>query len=61
VCGDAAVMFDPYDVGAIADGMRQALSSSEQLTSLGLQRARLFTWAVAAERHEWAYGSAAIR
>jgi hypothetical protein len=46
-------------VGAIADGMRQALSSSEQLTSLGLQRARLFTWAAAAEGHEVAYRSAA--
>jgi hypothetical protein len=39
--------------------MRQALSSSEQLTSLGLQRARLFTWAAAAEGHEVAYRSAA--
>jgi glycosyltransferase involved in cell wall biosynthesis len=61
VCGDAAVLFDPYDVEAIADGVRQALSRSEQLTSLGSQRATRFTWGAAAEGHERAYRLAAGR
>ena len=34
VCGDAAVLFDPYDEAAIAGGVRQALEQSKQLTVL---------------------------
>jgi glycosyltransferase involved in cell wall biosynthesis len=58
VCGDAAVLFDPHDVAAIAGGIREALARSNALTALGLERALLFTWAAAAERHEVAYRSA---
>jgi glycosyltransferase involved in cell wall biosynthesis len=59
VCGGAAVLFDPYDEAAIADGVRQALERSEQLTALGLERASLFTWAASAVAHERAYRLAA--
>ena len=31
VCGDAAVLFDPDDVGAIANGVREALARADEL------------------------------
>jgi glycosyltransferase involved in cell wall biosynthesis len=55
VCGDAAILFDPHDEAAIADGVRQALSRADELAALGLERARSFTWAAAARAHERVY------
>lgn len=48
VAGDAAVLVDPYDVGAIADGLLKLLTSDETrrcVVERGLIRAREFSWA----------------
>ena len=55
VCGNAAIMFDPYDVPAIAAAVADAIASRERLVPLGLQRARLFTWRACAEVHAEVY------
>ncbi len=51
VCGDAAALFDPHDVGAIAAGLNRAIVSRERLVPLGLARARQFTWQACADIH----------
>jgi glycosyltransferase involved in cell wall biosynthesis len=48
VCGDAAVLVNPLDVNAIADGIAQALAEGSALGSRGRLRAREFSWDVAA-------------
>lgn len=55
VCGDAAVLFDPYDVQAIARGIEEALSSGTRLRELGHQQVRSFTWEGCAEATVAAY------
>ena len=42
--GGAAVLFDPYDVEAIAAGIRSALERSEELRAAGLARAQAWSW-----------------
>lgn len=47
VAGDAALMVDPYDVEAIADGLRQLLDDEvlrTQLVAAGRQQIKNFTW-----------------
>jgi glycosyltransferase involved in cell wall biosynthesis len=47
VAGDAALLFDPHDEGAIADALRRLLDDAtlrEQLRARGLARAGEFTW-----------------
>jgi glycosyltransferase involved in cell wall biosynthesis len=47
VVGDAAVLVDPYDAEAIADGMMRALTDDdlrEDLRRRGLARAQRFSW-----------------
>ena len=47
VVGDAAVLIDPYDTAAIADGIRQVLTNPGlriELSRKGLARAREFSW-----------------
>jgi glycosyltransferase involved in cell wall biosynthesis len=46
VAGDAALTFDPHDERAIALAMQQLLepAQGQRLRSLGLERARQFTW-----------------
>jgi glycosyltransferase involved in cell wall biosynthesis len=49
VAGDAALMFDPHDKGAIATALQRLLSASaeaevEHLRARGLERARELTW-----------------
>lgn len=51
VCGEAAVYFDPLDVGSIAEALDRVLSDQhlrEQLSRLGLERQRSFSWSKAA-------------
>ena len=53
VAGDAAVLVDPYDVDAIADGMRRVIADpalAADLRRRGLARAREFSWARSVER-----------
>jgi glycosyltransferase involved in cell wall biosynthesis len=49
VAGEAAVLVDPLDVSAIAEGMRAAVARRDELVPLGLERARPFTWQRAAD------------
>jgi len=47
VAGDAALLVDPYDVGAIASGIERLVHDQELrrvLVSRGLERATMFTW-----------------
>ena len=53
VAGDAALMVDPLDVGAISRGLAELLESPEQradLAARGLERATHYSWANVAER-----------
>jgi glycosyltransferase involved in cell wall biosynthesis len=59
VCGDAAVLFEPEDVHAIANGVREALARADELRERGSERAGAFTWEASARRHEAVYASAA--
>jgi len=52
VVGDAAALFDPYDVRSIADAVIEALRNPEVLRSLtkrGKERSNLFSWRKCAE------------
>jgi alpha-1,3-rhamnosyl/mannosyltransferase len=49
VAGEAAVLVDPLDVSAIAEGIRAASARRDELVPLGLEQARAFTWQRAAE------------
>lgn len=54
VAGDAAVIVDPFDVSAIAAGIRRLAEDPILATTLrerGIRRAGQFTWAEAARRH----------
>ena len=58
VMGDAAVLVDPYDVGAIVDGMRRVLADSDLAADLrrrGPARAREFSWARSVEKTRRVY------
>ena len=58
IMGDAAVLVDPYDVGAIVDGMRRVLADSDLAADLrrrGPARAREFSWARSVEKTRRVY------
>jgi glycosyltransferase involved in cell wall biosynthesis len=50
VAGDAAVLVDPGDPIALADGIERALTDRERLSRAGLERARLYTWTESARQ-----------
>jgi glycosyltransferase involved in cell wall biosynthesis len=53
VAGEAAVLVDPYDPHAIADGIYQVLTDERlrrDLRRLGLERARQFSWEASVKR-----------
>lgn len=58
VAGDAAVLFDPLDVDAIAAAMLEADSRREELRQLGLARAARYTWDESARGHDQVYRAA---
>lgn len=58
VCGDAAVLFDPTDVEAIAAGILEVDERREELAARGLVHAAGFTWGETARKHEAAYAAA---
>jgi glycosyltransferase involved in cell wall biosynthesis len=61
VVGEAAMLVDPMDSSAIADGMQRVLEDEalrESLIAAGLVRARQFTWRAAAEQTLDIYRSA---
>jgi glycosyltransferase involved in cell wall biosynthesis len=55
VCGEAAVLFDPDDAEAIAEGVETALARSAELREKGTVHAAAFTWANTARAHERVY------
>ncbi|MEP7272228.1 MAG: glycosyltransferase family 1 protein [Acidobacteriota bacterium] len=53
VVGDAAILIDPYDEGALAQAMVRAMTEESlrlRLRAAGLEQAKKFTWKVAAEK-----------
>jgi glycosyltransferase involved in cell wall biosynthesis len=58
IAGDAAVLFDPTDVEAMAAAMLEADSRREELRELGLARATGYTWDESARRHDDVYRAA---
>lgn len=53
VVGDAAILVDPYDSEAIAEGMRRALTDQElraDLRARGLARVKQYSWARSVQR-----------
>jgi glycosyltransferase involved in cell wall biosynthesis len=50
VTDGAAVLVDPRDTASIADGIEAAIARRDELRALGLERARSFSWARAAEQ-----------
>jgi glycosyltransferase involved in cell wall biosynthesis len=53
VAGDAAILVDPNDAGAIAKAVACLLDDpalAEKLRAAGIERARSFTWEACAER-----------
>jgi glycosyltransferase involved in cell wall biosynthesis len=58
VAGDAAVLFDPTDVDAMAAAIVDADNRRDELRKLGLARAATFTWDETARRHEDVYRAA---
>jgi glycosyltransferase involved in cell wall biosynthesis len=53
VAGEAAILVDPYDPGAIAEGMERVLcdeSLRRELRAKGLARARQFSWETSVRR-----------
>jgi glycosyltransferase involved in cell wall biosynthesis len=59
VCGDAAVLFDPYETAAIAAGVEEALARASELSAAGPARAAWFTWDATARAHDRVYELAA--
>lgn len=59
VAGPAAVLVDPLDPRSIADGIDEASRRRAELATLGLERARLYTWPRAADAAVAAYERAA--
>jgi glycosyltransferase involved in cell wall biosynthesis len=55
ICGDAAVLFDPEDPHAIADGILAALDRKALLVPQGVLRSAQFTWEVCASEHRRAF------
>jgi alpha-1,3-rhamnosyl/mannosyltransferase len=49
VAGAAAVLVDPLDVDSIANGIGDAIARRAELSALGRERAREFTWPRAAD------------
>jgi glycosyltransferase involved in cell wall biosynthesis len=58
VCGNAAVLFDPLDPDAIADGVEEAIGRHEELSALGAVQVAEFTWKKCGEAHVTAYRQA---
>jgi glycosyltransferase involved in cell wall biosynthesis len=64
VCGDAALLFDPYSVEAIAAALDRLLGDEElraRLGQAGLARAKLFDWTTSARRTVDVYRSVAAQ
>jgi alpha-1,3-rhamnosyl/mannosyltransferase len=59
ITGNAAVLVDPYDSGAIASGIERAIAQRGELIALGRTRAKQFTWLEAASKIAGVYAEVA--
>jgi glycosyltransferase involved in cell wall biosynthesis len=59
ICGDAAVLFDPHDIDAIATGVLAAIDRAGVLAPHGRAHAAMFTWEECADAHISTYVAAA--
>ena len=59
VAGDAAVLVDPLDPGAIAAGLSEAIERRDELIASGLARARALDWRAVASATVGVYREAA--
>ncbi|MGB2876238.1 MAG: glycosyltransferase family 1 protein [Gaiellaceae bacterium] len=50
IAGGAAILVEPGDPAALAEGISRALADRDRLVAAGLERARQFTWAETARR-----------
>ena len=50
VAGEAAVLVEPGDAEALAQGIREVLDDRDRFVAAGLARAKQFTWAETARR-----------
>ena len=50
VAGDAAILVEPGDPAALAEGIRLAMADRERFVMAGLARAKQFSWAETARR-----------
>jgi glycosyltransferase involved in cell wall biosynthesis len=58
ICGGATATFDPHDPQDLAQALTRVLDDQDlrnELTALGLQHVRGFTWSASAEKHLAAY------
>lgn len=60
-CGDAAALFDPSDPEDMAAVVSGVLDAPERFAAAGPDRARGFTWAETARRHEAVYAALPMR
>ena len=58
VAGGAAVLVDPASESSIADGLREAMASRDDLVARGRERAALLTWSATADLTVAAYRDA---
>jgi len=58
VCGDAAILFDPLDVEAMAAGIETAIAKGARLSAAGVNQAARFTWEACRDTHISAYRQA---
>jgi len=61
ICGDAAIMFDPTDPQAIADGIQRAIEGKNVLVERGLARVQRFSWRACGDIHAQIYQDVAGR
>jgi len=44
VCGEAAILVDPYDISEVAKGIKKAMEDKEKLVERGIKQAAKFSW-----------------
>lgn len=50
ICGEAAAMFDPYNIKSIVEGIKMALNQKSDLIVKGLKQVGKFTWDKVAQK-----------
>jgi glycosyltransferase involved in cell wall biosynthesis len=61
ICGDAAILFDPYSPAAIAEAVLRVLQDPAPHVDRGIARARMFNWDQTARSYDALYRDVARR